>query len=119
VPSFPQYESRWRLTRDLGVFELKLALDGLKDIVLAPLALAAVLADMMMPAEKRGVFLHAVIRLGERFERWLNLYGLKRGSGTRSILDEGGSDIIVDYIESTALDLHRGIKDRKKDASED
>jgi hypothetical protein len=119
TPTFPEYESRWKLARDLGVFELKLAVDGLKDIVLAPLALAAVVADMVMPAESRGVFLHAVIGIGERFERWLNLYGLKRQEGTERILDEGGSDLIVDFLESKTLDLHRGIKDRKKDRPKD
>ena len=115
VPSFPEYKSRWKLARDLGVFELKLALDGLKDIILAPLALAAVVADMVMPAESRGVFLRAVIGIGEGFERWLNLYGLKRREGVQTILDEGGSDVIVDYLESKTLDLHRGLKGRKPD----
>lgn len=114
VPTFPEYESRWKLARDLAVFELKLALDGMKDLVLAPLALAAVVADMVMPAESRGVFLRAVIRIGERFEAWLNLYGLKRRDSTQTILDDGGSDLIVDYLESKTLDLHRELKDRKK-----
>lgn len=114
VPDFPQHRSRWRLARDLGVFELKLALDGLKDFVLAPLAVAALVADMAMPAESRGAFLRAVIRIGERFEAWLDLYGAGRSPRPRSILEESGSDVIVDYIESTARDLHRGIKARKK-----
>ena len=47
VPTFPEYTSRWKLARDLGVFELKLAVDGVKDLILAPLALAAVVADMV------------------------------------------------------------------------
>lgn len=118
VPAFPEYKSRWKLARDLGVFELKLAVDGLKDIILAPLALAAVVADMVMPAESRGVLLRAVIRMGEGFERWLNLYGLKRRDAASTVLDEGGSDLIVDYLESKTLDLHRGLKDRKKKRSD-
>lgn len=117
--TFPEYGSRWKLARDLGVFELKLAVDGLKDIVLAPLALAAVVADMVLPAASRGMFLRAVIGIGERFEAWLNLYGLKRHSATQTILDDGGSDLIVDYLESRTADLHRGIKDRKKGRSQD
>jgi len=118
VPSLPEYRSRWKLARDLGVFELKLALDGVKDLMLAPLALAAVVADMVMPAETRGVFLRAVLLIGERFDQWLNLYGLKRREATQTILDEGGSDLIVDYLESKTLDLHRGLKDRKRNKPE-
>jgi hypothetical protein len=119
VSTFPEYESRWKLARDLGVFELKLAVDGLKDIILAPLALAAVVADMVMPAESRGMFLRAVIRIGESFEAWLNLYGPKRRGASRTVMDEGGSDVIMDYIESTALDIHRSLKDRKRKNPED
>lgn len=118
APTFPEYRSRWRLARDLGVFEVKLAIDGVKDLILAPLALAAVVADLVMPAESRGVFLRAVIRIGERFEAWLNLYGLERRAATQTILDEGGSDVIVDYLESRTQDLRRGLKDRKRDRSE-
>lgn len=102
------------MVRKLGVFELKLALDGLKDIVLAPLALAAVVADMVMPDESRGVFFRAVIRIGEGYESWLNLYGPKRRDDRRSVLDEGGSDVVLEYIESTALDLGRGLRDRTR-----
>lgn len=117
--AFPEYESRWRLARDVGVFELKLAVDGLKDLVLAPLALAAFVADLVMPRQSRGVFLRAVIRIGERFESWLNLYGLRRRDKTRTILDEGGSDLIVDYVESKTRDLHRGLRERRRDRSKD
>jgi hypothetical protein len=34
-------------------------------------------------------------------------------------MDEGGSDVIMDYIESTALDIHRSLKDRKRKNPED
>ena len=33
--------SRWVIVRDLGIFQLKLALDGLKDIILMPVSIAA------------------------------------------------------------------------------
>ena len=114
LPASPVPPTRWELTRDLVKFEARLLVDGLKDIVLAPLALAAVLADMVLPQESRGVFLRAVMRLGERFESWLNLYGRRRRSNARSILDEGGSEVIFDYLESTARDLGKEIRDRSR-----
>ena len=119
MPAYPEYHSRWRLARDVGVFEAKLALDGLKDFVLAPLALAALIADLVIAVETRGVFLRAVLTLGERFDRWLNLYGIRRSPERGRIFDEGGSDVIVDYLESTARDLRRGAKGRKGRRSED
>ena len=62
-----------RLLRDLIVFEVKLFLDGLKDLVLAPGAvLAAVLGILLR--RRRNMPLHSLMRLGTRFEKWLRLY---------------------------------------------
>ena len=115
--------SRWQLFRALLVFEAKLAVDGLKDFILAPLALLACLLDMKRA--RRGEEWESfenVLLLGERFERWVALYGipgrdpldpddpqdLKRGG----ILDEGGSDVLLDSIEMTAKKIGREIRDR-------
>lgn len=115
--------SRWQLFRALVVFEAKLAVDGLKDFVLAPLAALAFLLDLKRArtGEDWESF-ERVLLLGERFERWLALYGipgrdpldpddpedLRRGG----ILDEGGSDVLIDSIELTAKKLGREIRDR-------
>ena len=115
--------SRWQLFRALLVFEAKLAIDGLKDFVLAPLAALAFLLDMKRArtGEEWEAF-ERVLLLGERFERWLALYGipgrepldpddpedLNRGG----ILDEGGSDVLLDSIELTAKKIGREIRDR-------
>ena len=115
--------SRWQLFRARLVFEAKLAVDGLKDFILAPLALLACLLDMKRA--RRGEEWESfenVLLLGERFERWVALYGipgrdpldpddpqdLKRGG----ILDEGGSDVLLDSIEMTAKKIGREIRDR-------
>jgi hypothetical protein len=63
------------LIRDLLIFQLKLWLDGLKDVVLSPLSLIATLLDLLLGERKRGPRLYAVLRMGERFDLWLNLFG--------------------------------------------
>jgi hypothetical protein len=115
--------SRWQLFRAVLVFEAKLAVDGLKDFVLAPLALLAFLLDMKRARKgEEWESFENVLLLGERFERWLSLYGnpgrdpldpddpqdLKRGG----ILDEGGSDVLLDSIELTAKKISRELLDR-------
>jgi hypothetical protein len=106
------------------VFQAKLTVDGLKDLFLAPLAAVAVLLDMKRAkAGEEWESFERVMLLGERFERWLALYGvpgrepidpddpfdLERGG----ILDEGGSDVLLDTIELTAKKLGRELRDRK------
>jgi hypothetical protein len=115
--------SRSQLFRALLVFEVKLAVDGLKDFVLAPLAALAFLLDMKRARSgEEWESFERVMLLGERFERWLALYGiagrdpldpddpedLRRGG----ILDEGGSDVLLDSIELTAKKIGQEIRDR-------
>lgn len=63
------------LIRDLLIFHLKLWLDGLKDIVLAPISIGAGVLDILMGPSKGKYRLYWVLRLGERFDLWLNLFG--------------------------------------------
>lgn len=67
-------KTRWVIVRDLFVFQVKLALDGGKDLVLAPLATVAVLVDLVAPGDRPGRLFYRVMRLGERFDRWLSLF---------------------------------------------
>ena len=61
--------------RDLAIFQLKLLLDGLADVVIAQVALAAVALDLLFPAERKGQRFYAVMARAERFDHWLSLYG--------------------------------------------
>lgn len=62
------------LLRDLAIFQMKLVLDGLKDIVLAPLSIIAAGLDLVFPGEHHGHRFYGVMRLGEKFDRFLNLF---------------------------------------------
>jgi hypothetical protein len=63
------------LIRDLLIFQLKLLLDGLKDIGVFWMAIGATALDILFPGERRGHRFYAVMRAAERFDGWLNLYG--------------------------------------------
>lgn len=64
--------TRWVIFRDLLIFQLKLILDGAKDLVLAPLSLIAAVLDMVFG--QPGYRFYAVMRLGERYDQWLSLF---------------------------------------------
>lgn len=114
---------RWALFRAMLRFQLKLAVDGLKDFLLAPLAAIAMLLDWKRAkAGDEWESFERVMGIGEKFERWLALYGTAgrapidpedpedlRSGG---ILDEGGSDVLLASIEQRARRLRRGSRDR-------
>jgi hypothetical protein len=66
--------TRWVILRDLAIFQAKLFMDGAKDIVLGPVSLVAAAADLLFPGPQPGRRFYRVMRLGERFDRWLSLF---------------------------------------------
>ena len=68
------------LIRDLFILQLKLIIDAIKDILLIKLALFAVVFDILFGRPGRPLLFYNVLRLGERFDLWLNLYGAASGA---------------------------------------
>jgi hypothetical protein len=108
LPAVLHYPSRGKLFRAALVFEIKLALDGLKDIVLAPLAIVGAAIDLVTGPGTEGRQLRRVLLLGERYEGWLNLYG---GRGTQgNMLSDGGSDVLMDEVERKAVEVSQQLR---------
>lgn len=67
--------TRWRLLRDVAVFQIKLGMEAVLDIALIPMSLAAAALDLLMGNWRRPRWFHAVLRFGERCEERINLWG--------------------------------------------
>lgn len=99
--------TRWIVLRDLLIFQVKLVLDGAKDIVLAPLAFLAAALDIAFPDGAPGHRLYAVMRIGESFDRWLSLFAAAQKADA---YDDGlfgasraGSDSLLGRLEQLVL----------------
>ena len=66
--------SRWQLVKDVAVFQVKLLVDGLRDLVLVPLSIVAGIVALMHAGSKPGPQFYELLRLGRRSERWINLF---------------------------------------------
>lgn len=86
------------------MFQVKLALDGLKDLILAPVTFVAALVGLLSAGDPWRYF-HRAIRAGRRYDRWVNLYGdLEDHPGPPS-----GFDAHVQKVEQAiARDHERG-----------
>jgi hypothetical protein len=76
--SKPRQGSRWKLLRDVVVFQIKLAMEALLDITLIPVSLAAAGLDTVLGNWRQPRWFHAVLRFGERCEHWIDLWGAAR-----------------------------------------
>jgi hypothetical protein len=76
MPDKPDRGSRWRLARDVVVFQIKLGMEAVLDIMLIPVSLAAAGLDLVLGNWRRPRWFHAVLRFGERCEHSIDLWGI-------------------------------------------
>ena len=67
---------RWTLIRDVAVLQVKLIVDGLRDLILVPLSLVAGIVSLVS-GEKGvpGTQFYRLLAVGKQSERWINLFG--------------------------------------------
>jgi len=109
---------RWRLLRDLGAFVLKVGLEAIRDLVLIPLALVAGVAGLVLSPGDPARFFREVLRLGARFDDFLDLFGA--AARQESLPPSGATrvDDLVDGIEAVLREQHQkgGVTATAKDA---
>lgn len=95
--------SRGVLVRDASIFMIKLWLDGLKDIALTAGSIIALIFDLIITRGRRRFLFYKVVRAGERFDLWLNLYGAaEAGSSSEEGLfaaSRAGEDTFLGKLE--------------------
>ena len=69
------YPDRWILIRDLFVFQAKLLVDGLRDLLLVPASLVAGVWSLVSGDKGRpGPQFYQLISLGKQSELWIDLF---------------------------------------------
>ena len=89
--------------RDFAIFQLKLLLDGLKDGAVFTISFAAFAIDLVFRRHGRRRFFYKMMRVSERLDLWLNLYGAAEGAESDSDglfgQSEAGSDTMLGQLE--------------------
>ena len=66
---------RWTLIRDIAVLQGKLIIDGLRDLILVPVSIAAGIVSLLKTGDGPGTEFYDLLRVGRSTERWINLFG--------------------------------------------
>jgi len=111
TPTQEEYSSapRWSLLRDLGVLQVKLVIDGLRDIILVPASLIAGIISIVSSNDgKPGLQFYRLLAWGKESEVWINLFGAVKNApeevGQPQPFGDKDIDDIVGRLETFVID---------------
>ena len=104
-------QDRWALLRDIAVLQVKLIVDGARDLVLVPVSIIAGIISLAKANFGSDNEFYELMRLGKKSERWINLFGATEEPrpGDRDFVKFPDNDIdaMVSRVESFVVDEYR------------
>jgi hypothetical protein len=117
-----QGPDRWTLIRDIAVLQVKLVVDGFRDLVLVPASLVAGIWSLASGDKDRpGPQFYQLIGLGKRSEVWINLFKAYENAPPEvreeHTFGAANMDELVDKFESFVVDEYQrgGVTKQAKD----
>ena len=113
---------RWALLRDIGVLQVKLIVDGMRDLLLVPASLVAGILSLLSDKGGRpGPYFYQLLDLGKQSEHWINLFGALKNAPAdlRQVepFPKTDMDELVGRLETFMIDEHKrgGLTAQAKD----
>jgi hypothetical protein len=94
--------------RDFVIFQIKIWLDGFKDMTVIVLSTGALVLDLIAGKGRRPRLFYSVLRASERLDKWLNLHGaverMEAGETEDGLFgaSTAGEDTLLGQIEQLA-----------------
>lgn len=103
----PRAINRMRLIRDIATLQVKLLVDGFRDLMLVPASLVLGLISLLGGGKSDDSF-YELLRMGKRSEKWINLFGAIDTLDEKAA-GESGEDIdrMVQRVESFLVDEYK------------
>lgn len=103
---------RWSLLRDLAVLQVKLIVDGFRDLVLLPASIIAAVVSLVRSENGRpGPEFYKLLIAGKQSEQFINLFGAIRnappGLDVGDVVRGAEIDNIVSRIETFVVDEYK------------
>jgi hypothetical protein len=103
---------RWTLARDIGVLQVKLVVDGFRDLLLVPASLIVGIVSLFSNRDgKPGLQFYQLLGVGKQSERWINLFGALRNAPEdlkhAEPFPDAELDDLVGRLETFVVDEHK------------
>jgi len=100
--------TRWALIRDIFVFQVKLSMDAIRDLLLSPASIICGLIDILKGHSQSQSYFHKLMDFGHQSDLWLNLFG-NRNKNAESVnlpsSQKTKADVSVDQLFSQVESL--------------
>ena len=80
--------TRGQLLRQVLVFQFKLAMDGIRDVLLSPISVIAALAGILTNHPDPSRYFNRLLQLGHRSDQWINLFNTHSKDSGSSTADD-------------------------------
>jgi len=102
----------WTLIRDIAVLQVKLVVDGLRDLILVPASLVAGIISLSKTKDGvPGTEFYRLIDAGRQSEHWINLFGAYKNAppevAEQNHFGDADIDDIVSRVESFVVDEYK------------
>jgi hypothetical protein len=102
APAETNADRRWKFIRDVGVFELKLALNNLHNFFQIPLTLAVAVFDLVAGGKTEGERFYKLVEMGRTIDDSIDIYSIVEHR-ERSLNKDYTVDAVVGKLEDVIL----------------
>ena len=102
----------WTMIRDIAVLQVKLIVDGLRDLILVPASLIVGIVSLSKTRDGvPGPEFYKLVSVGKQSERWINLFGALKNAPPEIVEEspfgDADMDDIVSRVESFVIDEYQ------------
>ncbi len=100
------------MIRDIAVLQVKLIVDGLRDLILVPASLIVGIVSLSKTRDGvPGPEFYKLVSVGKQSERWINLFGALKNAPPEIVAEnpfgDADMDDIVSRVESFVIDEYQ------------
>ena len=100
-PEAMRVPSRWELIRDVLVFQGKLFVDGMRDLIWAPVSVCLAVMDLMGIGKNAGLHFYNFLYFGQKTEHFINLFASADHTESHAVARSSeGLDALVHRVEN-------------------
>lgn len=101
------HKRKWMLIRENLIFQVKLTLDAVRDVLLSPVAVTCTILDLIKGNQAGNGYFQRLMNLGHQSDHWLNLFGdLPKNSSEEPTIESSQAPQDINISAQKPLDSH-------------